>query len=895
MSKLSFKYLNYNDDENILLNTITNYISEKTIIITQDSISKKFFSSSVNQKKLKIFQNIFSIDDLWEKIFFSDKNILGDIKAFFAFYFSLDTEIKNKLNIKNYYDSIEYASEFFEFFKYIKNKDNLKNLNLSKWQIEKFEIFFDIKETFDIFLNKNNYILENWLYEIENLDLSFLNSYDRVIFYDVLLFPKDFNLILQNILKKVDVEIVLQMSKGDFNERNLKLENISLPKSKRNYFFTEYKNDFELHNIILKKSKEIEKYQVYSPNAEYKDTYLSFAASKKTIFNNTKLYRIMEVYIEILDNYKNKYIDLFQLKNSIFKSSFMEFYGLDIEDYNSFIKILENDYRYISLDILINGTYDFYFKDNKNLYIKLKEILENIELILNIRSIEELNNFFKTKFFYNDENIKFFIENKYSSIYDKFYEILGILNSNENNSFFDGFSNFFEKNVGRNIFVLFFNYLNNLILYTETKNIEDDKFYLKDLYDAKYMENNLNKSILVGVDNLSLPKSKKRFNIFTEQQKSKLGINTGDYEILIEKYRTFQNLLTLKNLSIYSLVDIENNIEVSSFILEFINEYSAIKEIERVNFLDNLIENENLKPKGVKYRAFKKEKEDFKNSTLKIGAYDYISILNNETFFFLDKICSINSQREIEEVNGISSKILGIILHRSMEEIFKNKWKDILHSTENLLMTEDFVEKIIKKNFKSENLKIENFLTIYQEKLIIPRFVKNILRFLRFLYEELKDKKILRIEAEKTGNREIPFLVENSIQVYLIGRADLIIETDKEKYIFDLKTGSSYDKKQLKFYTVMFFDTTKERVKTLFYNFWKDIEIDKTEFVIFEYQDFEKEKAEIEKNLRNFLNSEFYELPSKSKLVKNDFDFKQYYNYKNLCCLDMIEKCKEEE
>ena len=52
------------------------------------------------------------------------------------------------------------------------------------------------------------------------------------------------------------------------------------------------------------------------------------------------------------------------------------------------------------------------------------------------------------------------MENKFDSLYDKIYEILGLLNSNENIEFFNSFDSFFKTNIGKNILQLFFNYLN---------------------------------------------------------------------------------------------------------------------------------------------------------------------------------------------------------------------------------------------------------------------------------------------------------------------------------------------------------------------------------------------------------------------------------------------------
>jgi len=74
---------------------------------------------------------------------------------------------------------------------------------------------------------------------------------------------------------------------------------------------------------------------------------------------------------------------------------------------------------------------------------------------------------------------------------------------------------------------------------------------------------------------------------------------------------------------------------------------------------------------------------------------------------------------------------------------------------------------------------------------LFPRLINNIENFLKVLYEELKDSKIQRIEAEKESTtKNVSYLEHKGIQVILNGRADLLIETDKARYIIDFKTGS---------------------------------------------------------------------------------------------------------
>lgn len=893
MFKIKFSYINYNDETNILFENLKKYVNSKTLIIAEDGMAKKFFFSHINGKKMRVFDNILSFDELLNNIFFSKQYILKDIKRFLAFYSCLKTEIRESLNIKSYYDCIEVADDFFEFFTYIEDKKDLENLSLSKWQEEKIEIFYKIKDDFDKFLNENSYLPLDWLYKKENLDLFYLKQYEQIVFYDIVDFPYNFMEVLKEISKFIEVKIVLQMKKNDFDTENLKIKNISLDDRKIDLRLSSYKNDFELYNIVrdLQENKDFENLQIYSANTSSEDRYSIFAETNKYIFNDTKLYKVLEAYINILEamDIKNRTIDLFRLKENLFKASFMEFYGLDVEDYKTFEEILNDDYRYISLNLLEKGKFNKYFTENSNLLEKLKLVLQNIENIEKIKNIEDLNRFFKKNFFSNEEDIKYFIENKYTSIFDKFYEILGILNSNENMEYFNNFGKFFEKNLGKNIFILFFNYLNKITLYGA--GIENqNKISLKDLESAKFFEYINREIILVHTDNLTLPKIKKNSSLFTEQQKSKLKIKTAEDLILIEKYRFFQNLMNFSKIDIYSLVDLDNNTDYSAFVYEFANKYDFFEDKKNIDFKEKLYsEIIDVKSRKIgKFRAYKKLASDFKAGELKIGAYDYIALKEQETFFFLNKLCGIDTIYEKEEVNGISASLLGIILHKSMEDIFKSKWKNILENPKNILVSSDEILQVLEKNVEKEKLKIENFITYYVSDILMQRFKNNIVKFLNFIYTEIKDDKLLRIEAEKSTKREVPFLEENGIKVILTGRADLVIETNRARYIIDLKTGEA-NKEQLKFYAVMFYGSDDTLpVYSFSYNFWNEDEAKAFKISEYKIENLADIKREMETLLREFLQNSTYELPKPSKLKENFVDFKSYYKYKHLCPLEKI-------
>ena len=349
------------------------------------------------------------------------------------------------------------------------------------------ENFAKIKEEIDKFLDENSYIPSDWLYSLENLDLTYIKKYKKIVFYDIVDFPHNFLEIINSIQSTCEVEILLQMENKDFDMENLKLNKLTLPDKKIDIKLSKYTNDLELYAMIS--TNQYDGY--FSTDLNKEDRYSIFTKSNKFYLNDTKFYQVIETYLNLLNgiDYKNnKYIDIFLVKENIFKNAFMSFYGLDIEDYRCFEKIISTDYRYISLELL-DEKYLYYLKDNENLKIKLKLIFETLNDIEKIKDISSLNEFLCDKFFSSKTDIDFFTEEKFDTLYDKIYEILGLLNSNENIDFFKNFNKFFKSNLGKNIFTLFFNYLNKIDIYSVQKNKNKDN-ELKNINIIKYSVKN---------------------------------------------------------------------------------------------------------------------------------------------------------------------------------------------------------------------------------------------------------------------------------------------------------------------------------------------------------------------------------------------------------------------
>ncbi|EAA23189.1 hypothetical protein [Fusobacterium vincentii ATCC 49256] len=121
MNKLIFNYLAYNNqNQNELYFKMNKIINEDNsddiLVVVESGMAQKHYFAYVNKSKLLVKNNIISFEDFLDKIFLSNKKVLGDIKRFFLFYSCLKDDIKKKLNINNYFECIEIAETFLNFF-----------------------------------------------------------------------------------------------------------------------------------------------------------------------------------------------------------------------------------------------------------------------------------------------------------------------------------------------------------------------------------------------------------------------------------------------------------------------------------------------------------------------------------------------------------------------------------------------------------------------------------------------------------------------------------------------------------------------------------------------------------------------------------------------------------
>ena len=81
-------------------------------------------------------------------------------------------------------------------------------------------------------------------------------------------------------------------------------------------------------------------------------------------------------------------------------------------------------------------------------------------------------------------------------------------------------------------------------------------------------------------------------------------------------------------------------------------------------------------------------------------------------------------------------------------------------------------------------------MDIYLQEILTPLLSENIEMFFKKLASKYKNINIKRFQGEKDAGKDTIF-IQNEVDVYLKGKADLVIESDIGNEIIDYKTGGS--------------------------------------------------------------------------------------------------------
>ena len=854
---MKFNY--YSLQENLLGKIVLN---NETIYIL-DSFSDKNILEKQYEKEIFSKNPLFlTWSEFKEKLFLTDRFMLKEEKRTLLLYKAIPQELKEKLNMKTYYDFIDYGENLLKFLKEL-NAYKINDLGkLEVWQQKSFDIIKIIYENFYKLLKEYNYIVPELLENMEYFNTHFFVGYKNIEFINIFSFTEIEKDMLKELNKSFNLSVNLKMNKASFDESNLEFLGLSLDK---NIEFPveifEVKDKFEtMINLVENISKDSE-YKIYSCDFDNNkiNEFISENFIKKTEnpkFEESKLYKFLELIGKLLEakeiiNGKKVYkIQEFFLV--LENKEFCRYFKIS----NFLVKKLEelflkDEYKYVSLEII-----ESHYKkpENTSGILVLFDFLESIYLL---KSLKEFTSFLSNSFDY-----KAFQEEKYSNLFDKYFEALTEIESNEMLEINFDFKEIFDKNsLTESLFKLILKYLkakpiDYLPLTTSTSSLENfaEKIYLES-----------NKAIIIDISNETYPQKPKAQFLLNNKQKKNLGLPNVEKDKELMRYNFFCRLSTFENTQIYSIKNSEQNIDSSSFVDELILNYRIEKKEAKYNSKDlsPLVKKLFNSELYIKSEYIEKDYLPKNNIELgeayKFGAYAYNDSQKCLYQFFLGSINKLDFiNRDIDY--DFENRTMGIIIHSLYEKVFSEYQENIKNG--NFIISKSKVHEIFERIYKDNLYKIPKELTQYFLEILMPHYEESVLSFFYELSKELYGSKIESFIEEK--NKE-EILINDEIDLGIRGRADLVIESDRNKYIIDIKTGGSISS-QLNFYELLYFgegDTAKKYI----YNAWNKKLEEKKESLSMD---------EFKVALREFLDKDKYYRAEKKGACRN-------CKYQNIC------------
>lgn len=872
---INFRYIGYG----------TSFIAEYSgknnqkkdyLYIFNDNRMKSIFSKKMRWNFFNDQPTLLTFNELKEQIFYTDKVILKEAKRILAFYTSIPKDIKEELGIKSYYDVIDFANDFFDYYREIKINKVDKIENIQNWQEKYFLHFEKIKESFDRLLEKYNYIPSDWIEDLQYYKKDFFGRFNKIIFVDIVEFEKVYRDIIMDLGEEKEVEIALQMEKGSFDEENLKFAETILPEtSPSNIFIYQSKDELEesmsLIYLLKEKAKKGEFYSPAPENSEFFNLFpFYFGKSQAVTMNDTKLYAFLNVQLNLLLNMEERLgetYNLLEFEKAFENRAFKKYYSLTEEDIRLIKKISSNFYQYISLDILHSNEVQYLISEDIGFTKKLEKIFKDFSSILKLKSVDELYNYFK-----NEISLDKFIQKEYGDVFEKFFEIFGIMKENENMSIHKNFKSYFDGNLGIALLKLTIQYMKDIAV-TSNEKVDSERVIIKNIESALYANETKHlfrdqgrfskTNFFIDITSDLMPGNIKDNLIFTEKQRKELNLTTKEEKREIKKYRFFQMIFTNRNSVIFTKKNEDKGIDISPFIDELCIKYdlkinSAPIELNKsIEILKKSIPSSVIGNLEFKKGEFSKEESDFKDNRLNIGAYDYDNLVKCPLKFYFQKLAQLIPEKD-SEVDYLNKQFLGTMVHKILENIVRDIWKDVLSKGIYEIDREVIVEAI-NREIKNNRSKILVQMDIYLQEILIPLLSENIEIFFKKLASKYRNINIRRFQGEKNAGKNTPF-IQDKIDVYLRGKADLVIESDMGNEIIDYKTGGAQEA-QLDYYSIILFGDETKAEKTIFNVIKGDMKApDKVELT----------KEGLKENILEFLDNPFYIRNEKKNICENN-------------------------
>jgi hypothetical protein len=846
---LSFKF--YDFDVDIVKNSYSLAEGKNVLYVLPTASNKKALIKSHQFSKSAGYIDFLTWHEFKDFMILPNKPIVSDFQRAWLMYKSCENEVLDYFKISSFLDFIPFSETINDFIIELSEENILVN-DLSfddtgdvksflqvDWQISSVKNIQKLLQSYITTLNEVNYSDSFQVnYEIFKgefkLNKLFLQKYDEIIIVNQFQYSKLDKLIVDFANSEVEkVKVVLQMPAEWYDKENMIMvdkPDLSLVSNFKTeeIHFNICSNQIEMWNSGVSKIDKFESAFVIDNSFRNSDM---FGLLNQHIVRVKNSFTVVEsAFYEVLHKFKDlinsitkieqsPYFNLNQILSALKNKYFCSLYFAEVpQEMIDRLIIMQYHDQYIYLDL---NTNNFESPD----WIPLKNILNDVKRI-NYMSFVDFIEFIQD--IADNDRLDLRIE-------ERNFIKTEILTFKNNCDLLPEYLDS-ENASGVKLLSLFLLTIAKKEIHFERENIDSSVMitHLDDVRNRSFDE----PIFIMNANEGILPSAPKSMFLLNEIQREQIGLTTFDDKRKREWYYFFRLIFNSKSVNLYALEDIEKNTFVGSFFEETMlwAKHSGLKH-DFTNVEDNFDNRydiwwKNISKEENKFEIYNKKElvipfKEPENRKIPMTFYSIKQILKDSAAYYLQYECKLKSQPdEVDETLNVRK--LGIILHEVLNFCWKKINKVRNGSLKGLLdsnVIEQWINEAIESNLSSNyylNLIIpHDYSKIYFQKILLPFMTAGIKSFFTqladsFLFDDLSNYVIIPESDFMSKKEREGFRVDiDSLEsdVWIRGKADLILKNNDSYYIVDYKISNSdkFKDKTMKWQLVIYEQLYKEK------------------------------------------------------------------------------------
>ncbi|HPG40647.1 MAG TPA: PD-(D/E)XK nuclease family protein [bacterium] len=887
MSQPIFKFCSFAED--LTGKILLEQPGEKTVFIFPNERSKKAAMHKFQQLWEFSDTRFITMEELKEQLFISTLPVLREEKRTLAFFDSLTPNDRRHFKINNYFQSIELANNCFNLWQEFneecaaaKAETALLNENLANtdWQILTWQRLQAIKQQYSRHINSIGFDDPVFVYHQANLNDSFLQHYERFVFANQFYYTTLEKTIIERLgaLEKIIV-IYYQLPERLVNKQDLSIQPFQLPdllpemQTESIHIFTGH-NDFTMMVALARQMEEQRPGQIVNIgfNKNPWSRFLSpdqFALGNSKTFTSCSIYRFFTALYQMVDGLlwesqgKKLLLPLQNLLNSVLCEDFFFYFSggqSAAEQQTSHEATLKYLYTLIDLEYKYTDLRLEYFHQihPSPALTCLTNMLQFVQDFIQVNTIRDLiTRFDATAGGIDLKKILLPQELHNTNIIEVFYAMLADFVSSEEIGLAGNWQHYFPTNnpflknlqTAGGLLRLFLDYMKPKTFLPLQRN-KAQRTEIASLLDTRNLS--FPAVAILNVTEGKIPQSRQAQFLFTDRQRKLLGLKTFEDIRLRDKYYFFRLALTSRQVSLYTQINNEKNVEVSSFIEELLLYFpqdklsvtdvreTACRAVYRQIFTDNNYRvNDKLIYQPDFYRLPCNIQTDFSPSGLLLTFTSCKDLQTNPFIFYIRHIAGLDEWQK-QVANDLSPRLLGNLTHDILSQIWQTlneqgrQLSGFGFSPQDQTLIQNAAVKTLSRPKYYFSL-LHDHTQVYFEKILLQVLLEGITGFFHYLQQfitgptrpEIIPEQERSSQAERLYKTLIP-AAGNAlhIPVKIRGRADLRIVFKDERYlIFDYKTGN-FAKEQLIIYELFYYLLDRpellDRIESWFYQVIKN-------------------------------------------------------------------------